>query len=113
MERDVLIFKSSFIEFYRSQEPKVQQKIEFVLDLIRYEHAVPAKFFKRLLNTQGLYEVRVITPQKSIRILGFLDEGNLVVLTNGFIKKTQKTPRREIEKAKRLRDEYYNSQKEG
>jgi phage-related protein len=113
VERDVLIFKSSFIEFYRSQEHKVQQKIEFVLDLIRHERAVPAKFFKRLHNTQGLYEVRVITPQKSIRILCFLDEGNLVILTNGFVKKSQKTPREEIEKAKRLRNEYYSNQEEG
>jgi len=113
VERDVLIFKSSFIVFYRSQKPKVQQKIEFVLDLIRHERTVPAKFFKCLHNTQGLYEVRVITPQKSIRILCFLDEGNLVILTNAFIKKTQKTPRREIEKAKRLRNEYYSNQEEG
>ena len=113
MERDVLIFKSSFIEFYRSQEHKVQQKIEFVLDLIRHERAVPAKFFKRLHNIQGLYEVRVITPQKCIRILWFLDEGDLVILTNGFVKKSEKTPRREIEKAKRLRNEYYSNQEEG
>lgn len=107
MVRNVLLFKSAFVDFYRSQEPKVQQKIEFVLDLIRYEQAVPVKFFKRLHNTHGLYEVRVITPHKNIRILGFIDEGNLVVLTNSFVKKTQKTPKREIEKAKRLRDEYY------
>lgn len=107
MVRNVLIFKSAVVDFYRSQEPKVQQKIEFVMDLIRYEQTVPAKFFKRLQNTHGLYEVRIITPHKNIRILGFIDEGNLVVLTNSFVKKTQKTPKREIEKAKRLRDEYY------
>ena len=108
MVRNVRIFSFSFVEFYRSQEPKVQQKIEFVIDLIRYERAVPTKFFKRLQNTEGLYEVRVITPHKSIRILCFLDEGNSVILTNGFIKKTQKTPKRQIATAQRLRDEYYS-----
>lgn len=107
MVRNVRIYSSSFVEFYRSKEPKVQQKIEFVIDLIRYERAGPAKFFKRLRDTEGLYEVRVITPHKSIRKLCFLDEGNSVVLTNGFIKKTQKTPKKQIATAQRLRDEYY------
>lgn len=76
------------------------------MDLIRFERQVPKKFFKVLENTEGIYEVREITTSKSIRILCFFDEGNLVVLTNCFVKKSQKTPRKEIKLAEKLKKEY-------
>lgn len=76
---------------------------------MRFEKQVPKKFFKRLENTEGIYEVRVITTFKSIRILCFLDNGNVVVLTNCFLKKTQKTPRKEIRLAEKLKREYLES----
>lgn len=106
MVREIIFFGDEIIEFYESQEIKVRLKIEYVLDLVRFELRVPDKFFKKLEKTDGIYEVRVITSQKSIRLLCFNDEDNLVVLTNGFVKKTQKTPKREIEKAERLKKEY-------
>ena len=77
-----------------------------MLDLVRHEPQVPKKFFKALTDTDGIYEIRVITAAKSIRILCFMDEGNLVVLTNCFIKKSQKTPVKEIKTAERLKKEY-------
>lgn len=77
-----------------------------MLDLVRFEKQVPKKFFKSLENTDGIYEVRVITTFKNIRILCFFDEGNLVVLTNCFVKKTQKTPRKEIKLAEKLKKQY-------
>ncbi len=80
--------------------------MEFVLDMIRFERRVPKKFLKALENTDGIYEVRVITTFKSIRILGFFDKGNLVVLLNCFVKKSQKTPRKEIRLAEKLKREY-------
>ncbi len=84
----------------------MQEKIEYVLDLVRFERHVPKKFFKHLENTNGIYEVRVITTFKSIRILCFFDQEELVVLTNCFLKKSQKTPRREIKMAEKLKIEY-------
>lgn len=108
MFRSIVIYKEVFLEFYQEQEEKVQEKIDFVLDMVRHERQVPRKFFKLLQNTDGIYEIRVITAFKSIRILCFQDEGNLVVLTNSFIKKTQKTPRKEIRKAEKLKKEYYS-----
>lgn len=84
----------------------------YVLDLVRFEQRVPIKFFKKLENTNGIYEVRVITSQKSIRILCFQDERNLIVLTNGFIKKTQKTPKKEIKLAEKLKKEYLKLKKD-
>lgn len=108
MVRIIISYKDNFVDFYNEQNEKVQLKIEYVLDLIRFEQNVPIKFFKYLKNTEGIYEVRVITTFKSIRILCFMDEGKLVVLTNCFVKKTQKTPRNEIKLAEKLKTEYYN-----
>jgi phage-related protein len=62
--------------------------------------------FKDLEETDGIYEVRVITPFKNIRILWFFNEGELVILVNCFVKKTQKTPKKEIKLAERLKLEY-------
>ena len=111
MIRKITAYKQGFIEFYKSQDKKVQLKIEYVLDLVRFEKQVPKKFFKYLENTEGIYEVRVITTFKSIRILCFFDKGSLVVLTNCFIKKTQKTPRKEIKLAENLKQQYLNEKR--
>jgi phage-related protein len=107
--REIVFFGENVIKFYRDQDSKVQLKIEYVLDLIRFEKQIPIKFFKKLESTNGIYEARIITTQKSIRILCFLDEGKLVVLTNAFVKKTQKTPRNEIKLAEKLKTDYLNS----
>ena len=106
MIRKIVAYKDNFVNFYKLQDSKVQKKIEFVLDLVRFEEHVPSKFFKHLDNTDGIYEIRVITTFKSIRILCFLDKGELIVLTNCFLKKTQKTPKKEIKLAERLKKEY-------
>lgn len=106
MVRKIILYKEYFAKFYKAQEDKVQEKIEYVLDLVRFERQVPKKFFKTLENTNGIYEVRVMTTFKSIRILCFLDDGNLVVLANCFVKKTQKTPRKELKLAEKLKREY-------
>ena len=106
MAREIIFFGDNVIDFYKSQDSKVQLKVGYVLDLVRFERQVPIKFFKKLESTNGIYEVRVITSQKSIRILCFQDEGTLVVLTNAFVKKTQKTPKKEIKLAEQLKTEY-------
>lgn len=109
MVRKIIAYKSYFVEFYKVQEEKVQEKIEYVLDMLRFEKRVPKKFFKALENTNGIYEVRVIATFKSIRILCFFDDENLVVLMNCFVKKSQKTPRKEIKLAEKLKKEYLKS----
>ncbi len=106
MVRTIIAYKNYFLDFYKQQESKVQEKMEYVLDLVRFEKQVPKKFFKQLENTDGIYEVRVITTFKSIRLLCFFDDGNLIVLANCFVKKTQKTPKNEIKLAEKLKKEY-------
>jgi phage-related protein len=76
------------------------------LDFVRFERQVPRKFFKALENTNGIFEVRITSIFKSVRILCFFDEENVIVLLNCFVKKSQKTPRKEIKLAEKLKKEY-------
>ena len=86
----------------------MQRKIEWTLNLIRVTPIVPIKYFKHLEGTKGLYEVRIEVGSNIYRIFTFFDKGNLVVLGNGFQKKSQKTPKQEIEKALKIMEEYEN-----
>ena len=106
MIRKIIAYKDYFVEFYKSQDSKIQEKIEYVLDLVRFEKQVPIKFFKYLENSDQIYEIRVITTFKNIRILCFFDKGDLIVLTNCFLKKSQRTPAKEILLAEKLKNEY-------
>jgi phage-related protein len=72
---------------------------------------VPETYLKHLENTVGLFEIRVQQGSDIFRIFCFFDQGQLVILANGFQKKTQKTPKQEIEKALKIKEEYENSQK--
>jgi len=69
---------------------------------------VPSKYFSHMENTDGLYEIRVEVGSNIFRVFSFFDEGNLVILLNGFQKKSQKTPRNEIELAEKLKKEYFD-----
>ncbi|MCL5027460.1 MAG: type II toxin-antitoxin system RelE/ParE family toxin [Bacteroidetes bacterium] len=107
MKRKILFYNNYFLDFYSQQDDKTKEKIDFVLDLIRNIERVPSKFLKYLEGTDGLFEIRVITSQKSIRIFCFFDEGKLIILLNCFVKKTNKTPKKEIEQGMKLKEDYY------
>ena len=89
----------------------VQSKIEWTLQLIRVMKNVPEKYFKHMEGTKGLFEVRIEVAGNTYRIFSFFDKGNLVVLGNAFQKKTNKTPKAEIERAYKIREEYYHEKK--
>ncbi len=93
------------------QDEKVKTKIQYVFDLTRQVDRVNEKFLKHLTGTNGLYEVRIEHKSDIYRIFCFFDEGRLVVLFNGFQKKTQKTPKGELEKGLKLRSEYFEQKK--
>ncbi len=105
-ERQVIAYKKYFLDFYVRQPDNVQSKIEWTLQLIRVTRQVPEKYFKHMEGTKGLYEIRVEVGSNIYRIFAFFDKGNLVVLGNAFQKKTQKTPKLEIEKALKIMEEY-------
>lgn len=109
--RTIIFYKQYFEEFFVKQREKVKEKIIWTFDLIEDLEKVPETYLKYLENTDGLYEIRVQQGSDIFRIFCFFDKGQLVVLANGFQKKTQKTPKQEIEKAEKIKKEYENEEK--
>ena len=109
MVRQVIAFKRFFLDFYEEQADPVQTKIEWTLNLLRTIKHVPEKYFKHFEGTKGLYEIRVEVGGNIYRIFSFFDKGNLIVLGNGFQKKTQKTPKQEIERALKIMEDYFDA----
>jgi len=107
MARMIVFYEHHFIQFYQNQGDKVKSKIQHVLELIKQVDRVPEKFLKHLAGTDGLYEIRVEYQSNTYRIFCCFDEGKLVILFNGFQKKTQKTPKNELDKAIALKKEYF------
>jgi phage-related protein len=105
--RQIIFHGDYFLDFFNGQTEKVKDKIEHVLYVISVADRIPTKFFQHLTGTDGLYEVRVEFQGNIYRIFSCFDEGNLVVLFNGFQKKSQKTPSGEIEKALKIKAEYF------
>ena len=97
-----MIYGKYFSKFYENQTDKVRDKIDYVLDLVRFEERVPKKFLKHVEGGKGLYEVRVSTVNNNIRIFCFFDRGKLVILINSFEKKSQKTPKNQLILANKL-----------
>lgn len=109
--RTIIFYKDYFSEFFVKQKNKVKDKIIWTLELIEELHRVPESYLKHMENTDGLYEIRIQQGNDIYRIFCFFDQGQLVVLANGFQKKTQKTPKQEIEKALKIKEEYFNEKK--
>ncbi|MBA3899952.1 MAG: type II toxin-antitoxin system RelE/ParE family toxin [Bacteroidetes bacterium] len=107
--REVIAYKHYFEEFLNKQPSKVQDKIFKVIEAIETLGRVPSNFLKAIEGTNGLYEARIQLGNNIWRIFCFFDKGKLVVLLNGFAKKTQKTPTNEIRKALLLMKEYYEN----
>lgn len=109
--REIVAYKNYFEDFLKEQPQKVQDKIFKILEAIETLERVPQNYLKHLEGTQGLYEARVQLASNIWRVFCFFDEGRLVILLNGFQKKTQKTPQKEIDKALQLMAEYYEGKK--
>lgn len=110
-KRTIIFYKDYFEEFFIKQRQKVKDKIIWTFDLIEEIQNVPETYLKHLEGIDGLYEIRVQSGNDIFRIFCFFDEGKLIVVSNGFHKKTQKTPKKEIEKALKIREEYYEDKK--
>ena len=107
MIREIIFWGDNFYGFYNQQDLKVRKKIDYVLWLIRHTVKVPIKFLKYLEDTDGLYEIIIRSTFKEIRVLCFFDEEKVIILINCFLKKSQKTPKNEIELGERLKREYF------
>jgi phage-related protein len=106
--RQIIYFKNYFLDFFDHQTEKVKEKIDYVLFLITVANRIPKKFFQHLEGTNGLYEIRVEFQSNIYRIFCCFDQGNLVVLFNGFHKKSQKTPSGELDKVVKIMNEYFD-----
>lgn len=109
--REILFYKTDsgrcpVEDFIDSLSGKQAQKVLWVLRLIEELDSVPSKYLKKLVNTNDIWEVRVGFGNDIFRLLGFFDNEQLIILTNGFAKKTQKTPVGEIELAERRKQDY-------
>lgn len=109
--RSIKFYKNYFQEFFDKQSKKVKAKIVWTFELIEDLQRVPETYLKHIENTDSLYEIRVQQGSDIFRIFCFFDHGKLVVIANGFQKKTQKTPKQEIEMALKIKAEYENEKK--
>lgn len=107
MQREIFVYKNYFFDFLSTLSDKVVDKIEYALSLLESQDKVSKKFVKYLRNE--IYELRAEYESNIYRVFFIFDNGNIVVLFNGFQKKSQKTPQNEIEKAIKLKEEYYAS----
>ncbi len=109
--REIIFYKTAnnkipVEEFLESLSDKQVRKILWVLRLIKQLERTPAEYFKKLENTDDIWEVRASSGNNEYRLLGFWYKSNFIVLTNGFKKKSQKTPKTEIELAENRKKDF-------
>jgi phage-related protein len=109
--RDVVLYRTRsgrcpVTEFLDSLTAKQADKVVWVLGIVLTHERLPANYFKKLADTEGLWEVRVQYAGDEFRLIGFFDEGRVIVLVSGFVKKTEKTPVLEIELAHQRQRDY-------
>lgn len=97
-------------DFLDSLPGKVVQKIAWVLEMLEQQGMLPTTYFKKIVNTE-IWECRIQQGSNIYRIFCFLDKGSIIILTHGFIKKTQKTPIDEIKRAEEYRSDYLKRRK--
>ena len=104
--RKIVVYKDYFNDFFICQREKVKKKIIWTFEVIEDLQIVPEIYLKHVEGIDGLYEIRVQEGNDIFRIFCFFDEGKLIVLINGFQKKSNKTPQTEIGKALEIKKEY-------
>jgi len=105
MKRTIITFGGYFETFIESLSEKEQQKVDYLLTLLRTQDRLPVKFIKFI--RESVYELRMEYNSNIYRIFFIFDEDKVVVLFNGFQKKSQKTPSIEIDRAIKIKNEYY------
>ena len=106
--RNIFYYKNFYLDFYATLNPEVKKKFNWTLQLVSEIEHVPEKYFSHMTGSSGLFEIRVEVGSNIYRVFSFFDEGKLIVLVNGFIKKTKKTPKSEIELAEKLKKQYFD-----
>lgn len=110
MRREIVAFGDYYKDFMATLRDKERKKVLYILSLLENEERLPVKFIKHLLK--GLYELRIMYDSNIYRLFFIFDDNRIVVLFNGFQKKTQKTPKTEIDKAIKIMKDYYDYKRE-
>ena len=105
MRREIVAYGSYYKDFMATLHDKERRKVLYILSLLENEERLPTKFIKHLLR--GLHELRIKYEGNIYRIFFIFDDNKIIVLFNGFQKKTQKTPRTEVERAIKIMEDYY------
>lgn len=106
--RNVFYYRRFYLDFFATLKPEVQKKFNWTLKLLATVERVPEKYFKHLTGSSGLYEIRVEVGSDIYRVFSFFDKGQLIILVNGFQKKTPKTPKSDLELAERIKKQYFD-----
>ncbi|MCK4921738.1 MAG: type II toxin-antitoxin system RelE/ParE family toxin [Bacteroidales bacterium] len=105
--RKIFYYKNYYLDFFGTLKDNVKKKFNWTLKLIATLERIPGKYFKHIQNSTGLYEIRVESGGNIFRVFSFFDKGKMIILINGFQKKSQKTPKKEIEMAEKLKKQYF------
>jgi phage-related protein len=103
--------KSPIADFLDSLQPKQAQRVAWVIEVIEEIEKIPKQYFKKLINTDDIWEIRIQAGNNIFRLLSFFDGNNLIIACHGFAKKTQKTPKKEIEIAEERKKDYFRRKK--
>ncbi len=106
--REVFYYKDYYLNFIERLRPEVKKKFNWTLQLISTLERIPEKYFKHITGSTGIFEIRVEVGSDIYRVFSFFDKEKLIVLVNGFNKKTQKTPKAEIDLAEKLKKQYFD-----
>ena len=106
--RNIYYYKNYYLDFFKILDTNVKRKFNWTLKLISTFEKVPIKYFRHIKNSSGLFEVRVEVGSNIFRVFSFFDKEQMIVLINGFQKKSQKTPKKEIEMAEKLKKQYFD-----
>ena len=115
--REIIFYKNYFLEFYCTVDTKVQEKIDFVLDVLQTQKFVPQAYVKFIENSNSIYEIRISVRNNEYRILFFFEDssliegGKVVILGNGFLKKDKKDYIKAVKKAELIKKEYFEDNK--
>jgi len=107
MKGEILAFETYYDDFMKTLSVAERRKIHYILDILATEERISTKFVKYI--REEIYELRAMYNGNIYRLFFIFDEGNIIILFNGFQKKTEKTPEKEIKKAIRIKEAYYDS----
>lgn len=111
-DRKIIFYEDHFVDFFNTLNQKAKDKVLYVLRLIQIIDVIPSNVLKSITGIKNLFEIRIEIESNIYRVFCCFDKGNLIILFNGFQKKTDKTPVNEINKAKQLMKEYFDSKDE-